>query len=94
MNSTIFTIKIFEKKGNTKLGSVKNTANNANIGANKITEKPLYATNISKLSANNIITSSNYNPPLNRKFKLFLINFYYYSFDSDITPLIHTNFSC
>ena len=41
INPTIFSIKIFEKKGNTKLGSVKNTANNAKIGG-LILQKILY----------------------------------------------------
>lgn len=58
----IFSIKIDEKKGSTWLGSVSSTANNAQIGANKMTENPRYAVNISKPNANRMMISSTHIP--------------------------------
>jgi len=40
MKLTIFSMKIFEKNGNTQSGFVSKIANKAQIGANRMTEKP------------------------------------------------------
>jgi len=68
MKSTIFAINTLEKNGRTLLGSVKNTASKAQIGANKITENPLYATNINNPKDKRIIIKSIEAPPILFKF--------------------------